>query len=331
MTSDARASGCDDCLLESVYLPASASGTEIRLTNRFKKGATYRVVVSGTVTRTMRAIPGVPETTEVLSAFHRVSCTRGGAPCGEATPMASDHLNIFDRGNAPYPTGLQYHVIGGPGTPSHPANSRYTLRLNAFQSRFVSLIINCCFLDNPNYTHSGGFKVEIYGPRPEVRQVKWSVTQRGGPAEPDPLDPYLLGNTTFGLGKVFFSDSPGKGRTKGDAAGVVRHDDELFLGGETFAQWGVDVAIYGATYAKKGAIRTLALRGKVTYANSHKVEKGSLVEIGLIDDPDGEDLMTWYVGCTDPKRTQCGDSHRYAHGSGKTKLDIKISAVSKVR
>ncbi len=177
-TPNASGAGCRNyCFLEEVDLPSLTAGTPIPLKTKFVEGRKYKFVVSGTVTKTTTVFSDT--TVQVLDAFHRVSCTRNGGSCFNATyPEKSNHVWAQDDNTPNFSGGgLQYRARGGGTNPDFQRDSSYTLKLDALKGQ-VDLANFCCDPKDRLTNTSGGFHVKVYGKPTQELEIRWAMADR---------------------------------------------------------------------------------------------------------------------------------------------------------
>jgi hypothetical protein len=282
-------------LLETRAVPPTGTGVTSRTT--LKQGSTYRLVMTGTVTRVVSSATGtIGDRTDALYCYEsfgtspviadpNTNCTTKvrragvGLLAGQDTPGFPDALNPRVLNKLPYNSGHRYEVT-----------------FRAKRTGKLKLLYNSNLGQR-----SGGYTVDLYGEAPARKPsgcpaqrassgsaraaascawvVNFRLSQVGRPEMARP--PLGLGFTkaeTYAVGKVFFNAKPKEGRTSlGSPAGLLTHVDtyQSPINPFLFEDGQFTVQPFTAAYRElPGGGATLTLSGEITKVTSGGVYGG---------------------------------------------------------
>ena len=236
-------------LLETLTVPALTPPTGVSTKTVLKKGASYRLDVSGTITATFTRPDGVTigEREDALYCFEELneaavsptsSCTKNIRYLGALRSLVGGGVDFVENA-----LGIP------PRTPYQPSHA-YSLDFRALRTGALTFVSTKSAALSPQ----GAFQLKLYGNSakkkrkrkkritgcPAARassrvhaagschwEVSFTIEQKGTPAKsfPDPATGFVESQTD-GLGKIFFSAKPKLGRTStGRAAGLIKHTD----------------------------------------------------------------------------------------------------------
>jgi hypothetical protein len=340
-------------LLETRAVPPTARIVSSRTT--LKQGKTYRIVMTGIVTRVVSFATGtIGDRTDALYCYEsfgtspviadpNTNCTTNrrragvGLLAGQDTPGFPDALNPRVLNKLPYNSGHRYDV-----TFRAKRTGKLKLRYNSNLGQ-----------------RTGGYTVRLYGEGPASRPsgcpaqrarsgsaraaascawvVNFRVSQVGRPQTARP--PLGMGFTkaeTYAVGKVFFNAKPKAGRSsRGSPAGLLVHVDTyqspinpfLFLDGQFTVK--PSTAVYrglpggGATLSLSGEITNVTDEGVYGVASgpSHRgyIPRGEMFIRLLAVPGHSHDVMTVLGGAhirtEDTYKVQSGDALRVEIGT----------------
>ena len=237
-------------LLETLTVPGTTGSKQIPTRTTLKKGASYRLVVSGTVTTSFTQPNGVTigEREDAFYCYDEIN-EAGVSP----SSSCSRNIRRLDPLRLENGVGFIDRTLGIPGIAYQPSH-RYVLDFKAPRTGTLNFVTTILAALKP----VGSFRVELYGASskkakkrkkrvsgcPAARNsnahassrcywaVDFKISQDGVPKGTFPDPPHanprgqFVKSETTAAGRVFFNAKPKEGRTSvGRAAGVFTHTD----------------------------------------------------------------------------------------------------------
>ena len=335
-------------LLETLSVPAISTAPVTTTRTTLRKGATYRLVVTGTIATSFTRTDGVT-LGEREDAFYCYDELNEAA----VTPTSSCSKNIRYLGALRARIGgFNDHVataLGLKGQPAYQPNHRYALAFRAPRTGRLSF----AGTKLPALSPTGSFKLELYGSAAKKKKrvrgcprsrasaagvraattchwvVDYEVNQSGEPHRSEPVPgPRYVDSETIAFGKVFFSAEPKAGRTSiGRPAGVLTHVDtyQSPISPFAFEEGEVRMTPLTAKYTRgRGEIR-LEVRGVVSRATGivysknpagHSTRPGDNAGFNAVTDfpLHRADLLQVAFGCGRCRTALTDDRGYHGHG-----------------
>jgi hypothetical protein len=339
-------------LLETLTVPALSPPPGVTTKTVLKKGASYRLEVSGTITSTFTP-PGGPMIGEREDAFYcfeelneaavspTSSCTKNIRYLGVLRTLVNGHAEVVET------------VLGIPGRVAYQPSHVYSLNFRAPQSGAITFFSTKLAALSPQ----GAFQLKLYGnaaakkkkrkkrisgcPAARVSsgvraasachwEVSFDIDQKGQPLRsfPDPAAGFFE-SETVGIGKIFFNAKPKPGRTStGRAAGLFKHTDryQSLINPFLFSEGQLKMTALTAKYTPgKGEVK-LDLQATVTSVRGQRYSEDR--EGGTVEAGDGAriratydfplhklDFMQVRYGCAACQKSAAGLQGVHAHDS----------------